>query len=376
MKHTILILGPSGSGKTTFFASFYKKLSLAGNRSFFLKTKDDNTRKHLVDLYAKLVNGEIEGTRKTSSLIFDCCIQNSDQAPVEACELSLIDYKGGSITDVPEQDVADSALGEDEFTQATKEASALLAILDGEKVLAFMQDTELMSPVVHTWIQKDLDNVLQIIQKKGGNFPLHLLISKWDVLVDAKYSLKDVKQRLLQNIRSLQPLINKRDRAKRPVYLIPVSAFGQGFASLKNGRMVKNPGTVPNPFGVEIPLALILTDLHKDIGNKPSVSKPVESPVKQRTGSRLGLVVYFLIGFVMIVVLNIWGLLLLGAYMLFRLLTRSKTNRASSNKISVPAVSSEDALHQLLSECHQIREDFLDQFPDAICTEIQQGVHS
>ncbi len=74
-----------------------------------------------------------------------------------------------------------------------------------------------MDKNVMRWIQKDLSNVLQKIQDfDSGKFPLHFLISKWDVLQDANYSLQDIKQQLFEKVPDLGDLINQRDRAKIP----------------------------------------------------------------------------------------------------------------------------------------------------------------
>ena len=362
--YTIFILGPSGSGKTTYLVSLFKKLELVGKNNFFLEAEDIGKQKYLVDLYERLAkNGEWPvGTRKISHWIFDCYVQKNDQTKAKACELNLFDYRGGVLTDQAEPE------DEEDLSQATQQVAAVLGILDGQKLLAFMRDRKLLKQNVMRWIQKDLSNILQNIQMlDSGTFPVYFIISKWDLLEDANYSLKDIKRQLFEKVPELGYLINQRNQAKRPVYLVPVSSVGQGFASLRNGVMEKNPGTIPLPFGVEVPLALMLTDLHKD----------GLSANQGRRGFRLKLVVYFLASLVMSVFLKIWGLLL-GVYMLLRPLISSKykNRRNKNNKASAPAVSSVDTFECLLGECRQIRKEFLDQFPEAICTEIKQGVRA
>ena len=376
--YSIFVLGPSGSGKTTFFASLFYKRSHVEGKNFFLKTKNIETEKHLVDLYAKLAKGDWpKGTRKISQWVFDCRVQNFDQTQTSACDLTLFDYKGGVITDQIESedkdDVAEAIQDEKDFTQAIEKAAAVLAILDGQKVLAFMQDKDLMDTKVSDWMHKELIGILQAIQNlDSGEFSLHFLISKWDVLENANYSLNEIKQKLFEKVPKFEALVKQRDDAGKPFYLIPISAVGKGFASLKNGIMEKNLGTIPLPFGVEVPLALALTDLHKDIVSKPSA----QAPVKQHTDSRLNPIGYFLVGLALIVFLNILGLLIVGVYILFRLLkgSQNKNSRSNNSKPTAQASSSDDAFRQLLDECRQIRESFLHEFPAATCTEIKQGV--
>lgn len=362
--HTICILGASGSGKTTFLASFFKKLSLLEKYGFFLKTEDPEKRKYLIRHYERLANnGEWPaGTRDISRWVFNCHVQTPDLVNVKACRLSLFDYKGGLLTDA-ESDLET----EEDFQDAIDQSSAILAILDGQKILRLMQDTDFLMDDVTTWIEEDLNNALQLIEGFGRQLPLHFVITKWDIIEDANYSLADIKQRLFKRMPSLKNLVQRRHRANCPVYLIPVSAVGQNFVTLKNGCMERNPGIIPSPDRVEVPLALTLTDLHKE----PISAKPIDSPQPQRKGFKFGFLIYFLIGLGTIAIFQAFGLLLIGAYMLFRMLRQSKAknNQANHSEAPIEAISPDDAFHRLLNECRQIREEFLSQFPEAICKE-------
>ncbi|MFM6138762.1 MAG: hypothetical protein ACKPCP_32275, partial [Sphaerospermopsis kisseleviana] len=52
-----------------------------------------------------------------------------------------------------------------------------------------------------------------------------------------------------------------RKKAGCPIRLIPVSSIGKEFATLQpDGSMKKNPGAIPKPFQVEIPLVCALID--------------------------------------------------------------------------------------------------------------------
>jgi hypothetical protein len=86
---------------------------------------------------------------------------------------------------------------------------------------------------------------------------MHFVITKWDVLKAAGYTLSRVKERLLAN-NDFSDVVAGRDDIVR---LIPVSAVGDNFARLEGDNMVKIPNRgAPVPYLVEIPLACTLVD--------------------------------------------------------------------------------------------------------------------
>lgn len=256
--YNILTLGPSGAGKTVFLASLFKSLSIQGESGFFLKVEDDEKRNLLNKIYTELVSGEKWPAGTTGAVkkwTFTCCIKTPELDTYPACQFTYIDYAGKLLTEMEEEQG-----GGYDFDSAVNEADAVLAILDGFKVLAFMQDQDLGSRDVINWMQKDIPNIMQLVDNCGKHTPVHFLISKWD-LIEGKYTLFEVRNRLLEKVREFKKVVRNRSQASCPIRLIPISSVGMEFATLQNnGEMKKKPGAVPHPFQVEVPLACVLTD--------------------------------------------------------------------------------------------------------------------
>lgn len=256
--YTIITLGPSGAGKTVFLASLFKLLSIQGEHGFFLEVEDAKKQNLLNNIYSEIISKETwpKGTRgEVTKWTFTCCVKTPDLSKHPACQFTYIDYAGGLLTDTEEED--NDCF---DFQQAIQNADAVLAIIDGLKAFSFMQDHDLTNPDVCIWLQRDLTNLMQLVDKYGRNTPVHFIISKWDLL-ESSYSLLEVRNRLLEKVPEFKHVVRNRNQARCPLRLIPVSSVGLGFASLQpDGQMQKKPGAIPRPFQVEVPLACVLID--------------------------------------------------------------------------------------------------------------------
>ena len=250
--YRIMMLGPSGSGKTVYLGSLFQKLSTQGEWEFFLET-DSEKRKKLNKIYT-----EVAATGKrwppgtvraeVSEWDFTCRIEiNSTR--YSACQFVYVDYAGGRITD---------EMGDDsEFEQQLDSSDILLGLLDGAKICALMKDEDQGLE----WLIYELKNIIDIMMKAGDK-PIHFVISKWDVVESSGYSLKKVKEKLLDSSEPFSNLVRNRKQKNTTTRLIPVSSVGQGFAKLSfDGSMEKIRGKLPKPFQVEVPLACVLPDL-------------------------------------------------------------------------------------------------------------------
>lgn len=274
--YNIITLGTSGAGKTVFLSSLFKSLSIQGEHRFFLEVSDSNMERLLNKLYTEIVSGDWPtGTRgDVQKWVFTCCVKNQNLEKYPACQFTYIDYAGGILTDLDGQDE-----GYDfDFDQEIEKADAVLAILDGLKVLRFMERKEFDNRDVHIWMQSDIRNLMLRVQK-CKKIPVHFIISKWDLL-DNKYKLLEVRNRLLEKLDEFRNVVKTRADAGCPVRLIPVSSIGINFATLQaDGQMKKLPGAVPRPFQVEVPLAFVLTDGLKAQINQ---SKKKQEEIHQR----------------------------------------------------------------------------------------------
>jgi hypothetical protein len=247
--YTVIMLGPRGSGKTVFLSSMYKKLSTQGEHGFFLEVDGSEKRKRLNNIYTEIAVDEKWPRATTYSEVsewtFTCRVQTENLPIYSACTFTYLDYAGGRITDEMEEE-------DSEFESKIKEADALLCLLDGQRLSAFMRNEKLGK----VWAVNDLPNMLNIIQSSLK--PIHFVISKWDIL-ESNFTLEQIRNQLLE-INEFSNLVRLR-KTNSPVRLIPVSAVGKGFANLQPDGSMAKTGELPKPFQVEVPLACVLPDM-------------------------------------------------------------------------------------------------------------------
>lgn len=248
--YKIITLGASGSGKTVFLASMYKALSIQGDHSFYLEVEDQKKRKLLNSVYTQLITGDSwpQGTRysEVSEWTFTCRVKTPSLEDYPACQFIYFDYAGGRLTDQDE---------DAEFESMVKQADAILGLLDGQKILAWMSDSNELA--IDSFLKKDLPSILHWMQ--CCKVPIQFVLSKWDLL-ENKFSLDQVRDHLL-TIPAFEKLIRSRNKANCPVRLIPVSSVGSSFvAPAPDGSMKKIAGAIPDPFQVEVPVASVLPD--------------------------------------------------------------------------------------------------------------------
>ncbi len=302
-------------------------------------------------IYADLTTGEEWplGTRNISEWVLTAYVNNSGTSKIPACKITYVDYKGGLITDVSDDEGTYG--GYDSLATYIKEADAVLAILDGQKLLSFMQNPDLTNKVVLRWLHEDLPNLMQMVDNCNQYTAVHFIISKWDLL-EGSYSLADVKKRLLNTVREFDDVVENRRKVGCPVRLIPVSSLGKGFASLQSDGQMKKLAVNPHPMNVEFPLAFALTD---KLRNQTGGSK--QKPFK------LTVLDGFVIGLCILLTLaQGLGLIIAIVYFGFRLLTNNKKNSKQKASNTSP---SEDALEQILSKCREIQNQFNANFPDS-----------
>ena len=251
--YKILTLGASGSGKTVFLASMFKALSIQGEHSFYLEVEDRAKRKLLNAIYLQIITGDNwpQGTKysEVSEWTYTCRVKTPPAGDYAACQFTYFDYAGGRVTDMNEEDA--------QFEDLVKQADTILGLLDGRKILAWMNGG---NDLVIASFLEDLASILR--RMHGCNVPIHFVISKWDLL-ENKFSLKQVRDRLL-TIPEFEQVVQSRKSVDSPVRIIPVSSVGAGFATLEpDGSMKKTPGAVPCPFQVEVPVACVLPDALK-----------------------------------------------------------------------------------------------------------------
>ncbi|MEA5508748.1 hypothetical protein VB715_03120 [Crocosphaera sp. UHCC 0190] len=256
-QYKVLTLGASGGGKTVFLASLFKQLSTQGEHGFFLDVENHYERKLLNQYYTEIVTGDAwpkptKGTVKEGT--FTCSVKTPDLSIHPACKFVYKDYPGGLLSEIAEDEFSDYNIN---FNQEVKSADAVLAILDGQKVLQFLQGKH--DKFLDIWLHTELANLMHLIQE-CPKIPVHFIISKWDLIDNhGSFDLSDIRHRL-NKIEEFKNVVKYRNVADCPIRLIPVSSVGFDFATFQEGSMRKKSEVMPKPFQTEIPLACVLID--------------------------------------------------------------------------------------------------------------------
>lgn len=270
----IVMLGGSGAGKTVYLSSIYKKLASQGtepHNKFFLEIDNYSDQIELVNISTSLISSDNSwppGTRSIKDWKFNCCIRNTNGDKYNVCSFNYIDYAGGTLTNI-----YNDPLGEQkqiEFIEKVREASVLLGVLDGKKIVDLMQN----SGEVATFINRDLFIIPKIMS--DVNCPYHFVVSKWDYVETHNYSLENVRDKLLE-IKILKDL---SVQSKNRIRIIPVSSVGKGFATFQKMpdgkvKMLKTGRNYIEPFQVEVPLAYALIDVVQN------ASKQLENKIER-----------------------------------------------------------------------------------------------
>jgi hypothetical protein len=252
--YRIFTLGTSGAGKTCFMASMFHLLSsYKPDIGFYLEVPDHRQRLLLTNLYTEMTDPYHTwpgGTVNEKEWRFTSVVpSNGYDYPV--FQFTYLDYAGGHLTDPSQGDLLDAQA-------KVAEADAVLVLLDGQKILRRLDNTEHLIADPKKRIGAELNFVLPYLTKSPKK-PIHFVISKWDLL-EGKYSIAQVRDCLLQYHNFMQ-IIAYRAHLRVPTRLIPVSAVGIGFATVSNdGSMKKSPSVNPKPFQVEMSIASTLID--------------------------------------------------------------------------------------------------------------------
>lgn len=274
--YKILTLGASGSGKTVFLASMFKELSMQGEHGFYFDTDNHREQKILNSVYTNLIAGGIwpTGTKysEISEWSFTCHVQNENNLDdYPACEFVFYDYAGGRFTDMDEDDA--------KLQDTIKKADAILGLLDGQKILALMNNNR--NSKLDIFLDKDLPAIIKWMSH--CKVPIQFVISKWDLL-ESKFSLKQINERLLE-IPIFEELVRERNQKDYPVRLIPVSSVGTGFVIPKNEGMEKIPGAIPRPFLIEVPVSCVIPDrIKQDIMTNAKQKETIANQDISKTG--------------------------------------------------------------------------------------------
>ncbi|NES06277.1 MAG: hypothetical protein F6K22_27765 [Okeania sp. SIO2F4] len=250
--YKILTLGASGAGKTVFMASMFKSLASQGEHGFYLEAEDFKSQRLLNNIYKNLITGKWPETTRRSEISkwkFTCCIKNRDLENFPICQFTYFDYAGGRFTEMDEED--------SDLKEIIVQADAILGLLDGRKIQALMNNNN--HQLFVDFLKKDLLPIIKCMSHSKA--PIQFVISKWDLLENDNFGLKEISDRLLE-IPEFKELVRNRNQEGSPVRLIPVSSVGSGFATPQpDGSMKIIANSIPRPFHMEVPVSCVIPDL-------------------------------------------------------------------------------------------------------------------
>lgn len=244
--HKVLILGPRGSGKTVFLCSMYYQLSMATSTNFYVETtnafKGKLLKNNFIGLLTKWPDANVFA--EMDEWEFKCFVK-TPKKNFPTFSVTYYDYSGGRITEAIDD--------EGEFQEIVENADIILGLIDGDKLFndADQNDIKLMF---------ELDMVITELNNRHiAGKPVHLVISKWDMLHNRNITISQVREKLLKYPMFAQFAENIKANGDF-IRLIPVSSVGFNFAEKVNEDMRIKPNATLNPYNVDVPLALALLD--------------------------------------------------------------------------------------------------------------------
>ncbi len=249
--YEIHTLGPSGSGKTVFTASLYHRMLIRRPEySFYLKS-DPTSSAYLNGVYNQIADTDEDwpiASQDVREWNFTTCLQSA-AGDFEPLRFRFLDYPGGVLTNPrAAQDATVSGL-----VDRLRSANALFVLLDGQAMLALLQNEELGT----RYLAFDIISSLEIAQQ--SRCPVQFVVTKWDLL-DGHYSLEQLRQRLMLNENFRDLVRSKAEDTPATIRLFPVSSVGPGFAALTEYGEMRKSGRPLQPHNVELPLLAVLPD--------------------------------------------------------------------------------------------------------------------
>jgi len=274
----ILALGMRGSGKTVFLASLYHFLSaFRENRGYFLSCTDESKSADLLDKFGEISESDDwpEGNSTLDEYVFECCYQKPNNSGFEkVCRFRFIDYPGGWILG---QGAPTISIG-----RAALESDSILLLLDGRKIKDLVdgvsQDGDRQSNGKQRSILDDIQIMTPILtQCIASKKPLHILITKSDILNPKFYPLDKIQDALLK----VEPFAHALTHQAQTMalHMAPVSSVGDGFVTYDKttGQMKKTPQATVQPYNVDLSIALTMYDHLKAIADRvePGVARAI-----------------------------------------------------------------------------------------------------
>lgn len=251
----LFVAGARGSGKTVFLASLHNLLSVPTKDNFFHATLTSDASADYLSRNFDVIRDPKKtwppGTPDTMEYVFRCLY--SSTATKETFPLfrfHYMDFPGGALTQ-PGEHLSIN------IKETISQAHTVAFLIDGQKILDGLNGRTTEGFSVNDDLDKISERAMGCIWK-----PTQFIVTKWDLL--RGHSLSEIRRFLLLH-RKFAAIVRKRRESKEPTYLIPVSAVGRDFAFYDRVKKVmrKRPNAVPEPYNLDITLALAIADTLK-----------------------------------------------------------------------------------------------------------------
>jgi hypothetical protein len=248
----LFVAGARAAGKTVFLASLHNQLAVPSQDNFFharlTSEESANYLRRNFDIIRDPGQNWPLGTAGASEYVFQCLhtsVIAQDTFPL--FRFHYTDFPGGDLTNSgPNQSI--------DVRQAILKSHTIVFLIDGKKILDALNGT----PIEGYSVNDDLDRISELAMDCIWK-PTQFVVTKWDIL--SQHTLPQIRALLMKHPK-LSEIVRIRRNARKPTYLIPVSAVGGGFAHYDPSRkaMVKLPHAAPSPYNLDLTLALVIAD--------------------------------------------------------------------------------------------------------------------
>lgn len=248
----ILMLGFQSWGKTLLLAALFKQFRMGPDGITLLP--DNATEREFGAMLTRIGSPqdpflpEATPTDQVIEWSFQVQVTADNGATANACTLYYTDYAG-------EYAEALTGAGDVEsmkFNEALKKADVLLGVLDGELVHRL-----LLTPQGDPDTLDKIERLLRLLVRSEQRC-IHLVISKWDLMVDSGrvMGIDEVVERLREKSEAFKTFLeNSRFKLLR---VIPVAALGYGFME-PSGK--KTPEAIWSPLHTDAPFYAAIPDI-------------------------------------------------------------------------------------------------------------------
>ncbi|HEY1574786.1 MAG TPA: GTPase domain-containing protein [Pseudonocardiaceae bacterium] len=256
----VVTLGLQGSGKTLLLTSMYRRLHIPRDRGYYVTVPQDQ----LVELnrwYEQVSDTGRDwpaGTSRSEMREFEFSVMaHTREAAVPVARIGYLEYPGELLTDPEAPGLTQQA----SLADAIRQADALIGIIDGMRVLQAYQRDARARFILQTTLDSMINSML------AARTPIAFVITKWDLLDelhDDENTRLHIVRNVLMSVDGFADLVRIHS-ARRIIRLIPVTAVGHDFATLREGMVRKKPNGEYRPGHVDLPLCAVVPDVLQQV---------------------------------------------------------------------------------------------------------------